>query len=562
MRWTIALMAGLAVAQGPRNEPVAEAKYAVILHVSPSGSDSTGDGSSVRPWRSIRRALEHCRGAGPENRYAVKVGAGIYRETVLRLRPHVDLYGGFDPASWRRDIAAFRTVLEGAGQDRLLIGADHARLDGFVLRGGRARGAGGALLCDGSSPAITNNIFADNATLAPRPWQPKELHETANDGGAIACRNGARPVIEHNLFAANFTEVGRGGAVAYSRSAGVLRGNVFLDNRTGLADPMRSSDGGAISIWDWSHPEVTGNLVLHNRALARNDGGGIFVALWSAPVIRNNVIAGNYADDDGGGLFVGGQKHHYSTPPDPVPPEEKYLVRILGNFMAGNSNRAAASGALRVTMESRVLFANNVVAENLGPARFQRSQVMAIHNTFLDPVRYEEVSEKFGPPLFANNIFHGGFAAPPGVTPVHSAVRGGYAGEGNSDHGCQFEEEAFLLVASRATYRPTVYQTELTAPGAGAGEVRVGRLVRAGDRWAVVARVEEDRVFVWGNLAGARALEVIPWYRLRAGSPCIDSGDERHTVKEDRDGRPRPLHGGRALRVDPGAYEFDPRERR
>lgn len=561
MRWALALLAALAGAQGPHTESVPDTSYRAVLHVSLLGCDLRGDGSAGRPWRTLRHALQRCHDAAPSKRYAIKVTAGVYREGVLTLRPHVDLFGGFDARSWLRDIWKFPTILDAAGRDRLVIGADHARLDGFVLRGGRVRGAGGALLCDGSSPAISNNIFADNATLAPTPWQPKELHETANDGGAVACLNGARPIIEHNLFAGNFTEVGRGGAVAYSRSAGILRGNVFLDNRTGLADPMRSSDGGAISIWDWSHPEVTGNLVLHNRALARNDGGGIFVALWAAPLLCNNVIAGNYADDDGGGLFIGGQKHHYSRPPDPVPPPDKYLVRVLGNFIAGNSNRAAASGALRVTMESRVLFVNNVVAENFGPARFQRSQVTVLHNTFLDAVRYEEVSEKLGPPVFANNIMHGGFNAPAGVAPSYSVVRGGYAGEQNSDLNCGFDEEAFVLVGSAAIYRPELFQTELKAPGPPA-RVRAGRLVRAGDRWSLVARIEGDRVFVWGDLAGARALEVIPWYRLRAGSPCIDSGDGRYAVKEDRDGRARPLFGGRALRVDPGAYEFDPRERR
>ncbi|MDW8130896.1 MAG: right-handed parallel beta-helix repeat-containing protein [Bryobacterales bacterium] len=492
----------------------------------------------------------------------MKVASGVYRETALALRPHVDLYGGFDPRTWRRDIFAFPSVLEGGGKDRLLEGADHSRLDGFVLREGRVRGPGGALLCSGVSPVIRNCVFAGNGTLAPRPWQPKELHETAHDGGAIACLNGARPVIERNLFVRNFTEVGRGAAVAYSRSAGVLRENVFLENRSGLADPMRSSDGGAVSLWDWSNPEVSDNLVLNNRALARNDGGGLFAALWSAPLIRNNVIAGNYADDDGGGLFVGGQKHHYSTVPDPVPSAEQYLVRILGNFIAGNSNRAAASGALRVTMESRLLFVNNVVAENLGPARFQRSQVTVIHNTFLDPVRYEEVSEKLGPPVFANNVMNGGFVAPPGIIPVASPVRGVYSREQRTERGCEFDEEPFLLIAAESKYRPELCQTQLTVSAPPAVDLRVGRIVRVGDRWSVVARVEGDSVLVWGDLAGVRALEVVPWFRLRPGSPCIDAGDDRYGWKEDREGRARPLHGAKALRADPGAYEFAPRERR
>lgn len=53
---------------------------------------------------------------------------------------------------------------------------------------------------------------------------------------------------------------------------------------------------------------------------------------------------------------------------------------------------------------------------------------------------------------------------------------------------------------------------------------------------------------------------VAPWvgdYTLRPGSPCIDAGDNSFVSPGDVDiaGNPRILHGGRALRVDMGAYE-------
>ena len=562
MLWAAAVLAAVIAEQGPRTEAVPEAGYAAIFHVAPSGSDEQGDGSAGQPWRTIRRALEEARESGGKGRCAIKVAAGTYREGTLAPPAHADLYGGFDPAGWRRDIQAHRSVLEGEGGGRLAVLTGETTLDGFVLRGGRARGPGGALLCQGCSARIRNNVFAENETLGPQPWNPKELHETAHDGGAIACLEGAAPRIEHNLFVRNRTEVGRGGAVAFSRSGGAVRGNVFLENRTGLSDPMRSSDGGAIAVWDWSNPAIEENLILQNRAGARNDGGGIFVALWSAPLILRNLIAGNYADDDGGGLFVGGQKHHYSTPPDPVPPAAKYLVRILGNFIAGNANVAASSGALRVTMESRVLFANNVVAGNLGPARFQRSEVTVLHNTFLDPVSYEEVSEKFTQPLFANNIFHVRFAAPPGVVVSYSALPEKYPGEGNIDVRCGFEDAPWLTVAILVAYRPERYWTEFVVmPSSAPGEL-TGRAVRIVGRWSAVAWHSGSRLAIWGDFRDDRVLEVFPWFRLRPDSPCIDVGSNRHSLDEDREGRKRPLDGGKGMRVDLGAYEFDPRERR
>ena len=65
--------------------------------------------------------------------------------------------------------------------------------------------------------------------------------------------NGARPEIAHNYFVNNSTECGRGGALAVDIGANpVVRNNVFANNRAGLDDPMRSSDGGAVSWFDGS----------------------------------------------------------------------------------------------------------------------------------------------------------------------------------------------------------------------------------------------------------------------------------------------------------------------
>jgi hypothetical protein len=245
-----------------------------------------------------------------------------------------------------------------------------------------------------------------------------------------------------------------------------------------------------------------------------------------------------------------------------VPPAEKYLVRILGNYIAGNANVAASSGALRVTMESRVLFVNNVVVGNLGPARFQRSEVTVVNNTFLDPVSYDEVREKFRQPLFANNIFHAAFAAPPGVAVRYSALPAQYPGEGNLDVRCGFEEAPWLTVATLTTYRPERFWTEfLIMPSSAPGDL-TGRPIRIAAQWSAVAWHSGNRLAVWGDFREDRVLEVFPWFRLRPDSPCIDAGSNQDSPDEDREGRKRPLDGGRGMRVDLGAYEFDPRERR
>ena len=108
---------------------------------------------------------------------------------------------------------------------------------------------------------------------------------------------------------------------------------------------MRSSDGGGISIFNWSSPEISGNVVLGNRARGNNDGGGIFVAYWSSAKVRDNVIVANVGGDDGGGLFVGGQEHRYDRPFDPMPAPEDFFVEVTGNRFFGNTNPSGNSGA-------------------------------------------------------------------------------------------------------------------------------------------------------------------------------------------------------------------------
>src|SRR5690606_5975170 len=182
-------------AVGPRTVEVDAGAYAAVLHVSAArGSDEAGDGSAPRPRASIGHALARITDAGPANRYAVFVAEGVYAGETLAMKEHVDLFGGFEPDGWRRDIHAHPTVLDGEGERRIAVGADHATLDGFVLRRGAVRGKGGALLLDGVSTTVSNNVFAGNTTAAPQPWAPPVWHETANDGGAIACLNGCSAV--------------------------------------------------------------------------------------------------------------------------------------------------------------------------------------------------------------------------------------------------------------------------------------------------------------------------------------------------------------------------------
>lgn len=512
-------------AVGPRTVEVDAGAYAAVLHVSAArGSDEAGDGSAARPWASIGHALARITDAGPANRYAVFVAEGVYAGETLAMKEHVDLFGGFEPDGWRRDIHAHPTVLDGEGERRIAVGADHATLDGFVLRRGAVRGKGGALLLDGVSTTVSNNVFAGNTTAAPQPWAPPVWHETANDGGAIACLNGCSAVVRNNLFLHNTTEIGRGGAFACDNEATRERtaaprvvGNVFIANTASAGqDTARSGDGGAVSFYGYCDGEIVGNVVAENEAANRNDGGGIFVALWAAPLVAENVIVGNRSGDDAGGLFVGGQKHHYGTPLDPVPPASEYFVRVERNVLMGNRNGAPSSGAFRITMMARGSLTDNITAQNPGGVHTERAELTLVRNTFLENARYEDddpARPAPGPTVYRDNIITGerNWEAP--VTE-----------EGTCSAEPKFVDDGFVLAVASATYDSARAFTRFRVQaGHEPGALR-GRVMRAGERWGVVRANGAGVLDVWGDFTEATELAVQPTYRLAPDSPCSGAG--------------------------------------
>jgi hypothetical protein len=523
-----------ATTPGPQADaPVALARYAAVLHVDARrGDDIKGDGSTARPLRSVAAALEAAGRPTAERPAALLLSAGIYREPTLALKPHVDLYGGFAAPGGARDVHRHAAVLDGGGQQRIAFGADHVRIDGVVFARGRVRGKGAALLCDGVSPTLVNCLFVENRTLVPEPWAPPLLHETANDGGAIMCLNGAAPRIERCLFYANTTECGRGGALAADRGARpTVVWSVFANNRAGLDDPMRSSDGGAVSFFDGSAGEFADNIVVANEALTRNDAGGVFVALWSTPALRRNVVVANEAGDDAGGIFLGGQEHRYDAPLDPYPPAERFTILVEGNLLVGNANSARNSGAMRVTMETRAVLRDNVIAENAGGLYLQRSEIVAEHNTVWQDWRFVEDKASLGPSRLERNILRG----PAAGVEVRVTMVGNMAEATVPGGPHAVVAEVFLADEVRGEltdlrFDPASCTTVLTTREAlPAGVALVGRAIRMSDnperggQWRVIARAAGREIVLWGRLDAVtkapRHFEILRRFARPPGDP-------------------------------------------
>jgi hypothetical protein len=513
--------------------------YRTVLHVDQArGDDVKGEGSREKPFATITHALEMAGRPTAQARVAILVSQGRYAEATFALKPNVDLYGGFAAPGGARDIYAHPSHLDGAEQNRIAIGADHARVDGFHFENGRVRGKGAALLCDGVSPVVTNCVFTNNRTLMPSPWAPPLLHETANDGGAIMCLNGAAPRLEHNLFYANTTECGRGGAVASDRAAAPLvRANVFANNWAGLNDPMRSSDGGAVSFFRWSAGEFTGNVVVANASLTRNDAGGLWVALWSAPRIADNVFVANEGGDDAGALFIGGQEHRYGVPLDPYPAADKFNVLVERNLFVGNTNSSKNSGAMRVTMESRVRFANNIIAENEGGFYLQRSEITAEHNTVWQDWCFVEDKASLGPSRFDGNILKG----PAGKVEARVTLTGNMTapdvpGTGRVDVADIFENDevtgelvelhydAATMTTVLTTKEPLPAGVDFTRRPVTFADSLLKKNGAAGGQWRVIAHASGNQIVVWGRIDPVtkvpKHFKVLRTFTVKAGAPA------------------------------------------
>lgn len=523
-----ALIPTLAGAPGPGRQAVPLDAYQRVIHVDPrTGSDITGTGDRKAPVASLTRALEAAGNPDADRRVAILASQGTYIQPTFVLKAHVEVFGGFAKPGGKRDVMKYPSILDGEDRRRIVLGADHARLDGFHLIRGRIRGKGAALLCDATSPTIANCVFRSNRTLIPENWDPELIHETGNDGGAVMIVNGSEARIENCIFFQNTTECGRGGALAVDQAANPkVNHNVFANNRAGLDDPMRSSDGGAVSFFDWSGGEFVGNLIINNESLANNDAGGVFLALWAAPRVADNIFVGNAAGDDAGGLFIGGQEHRYGVPLDPYPPADAFTVVVEGNTLVGNANSSRNSGASRITMESRVVLADNLIARNVGGLYLQRSEITATRNTVWQDWRFLEDKDTLAPSVFTGNVFKGPDGAmEANATFDRNMIAADLPGEGNLPVEDIFEDDGLEGAVAADAFDPATLTTviELAEP-LPAGFDAAGRIacIDSG-RWSVVQSATANQLRLWGRLristTGYEEFEILRTFTPKADAP-------------------------------------------
>lgn len=456
---------------GPQPSVLNANAYSHTIQVSPKGQ-----------YQTISAALASVKDASASNRYAVFVAAGTYHESRVQMKPYVDLYGGFTAGDWKsRDLYQNATILDGQKKGPVVLGADNALLDGFVITGGERDGHGAGILCDGVSPTIVNNIILGNHTLKPASLREGTKKQIGNEGAGIALLAGSRAYVGNNLICDNSTDAGAGGGIIARGNvqARIVR-NIFCNNTTGskddrgpLANPnfgTMSSPGAAIACKAESSPLIAFNVIVLGSAFFGNDAGGIWVEGNSIPPINYNWIVGNTSYDDGGGIYVMGNasydeegKRHDSLPDGPV--------SIEGNIIAGNNAVYGGPGGVRVSRWGRVdLRRNLIVGNGKGGAHGAEGGVICV---------------------MENNII--------------------------ADNGARKEpaRPSFRLAGeiTDRKFDARHYVTEIRTSKDLGKEVLPGSAVRIGGQWSVVKSSGPSSLIIWGKITDEAArVEVLDHY--------------------------------------------------
>ena len=210
-------------------------------------------------------------------------------------------------------------------------------LNGFTIRNGYVDNHGGGILCDTSSPTITNCRIISNTAwgddaggggiccLHASPnimycmimsntseWDAGGIfcefssasidsciisgNTATSDGGGIYCRYYSFATVTNCLISENTAGSGGGLGSHYNSSTTVANCTITGNTATG------NRGGGGIYI-NWASPTIRNCAILRNNSFGYfTQGGGICCDHGSFPTITNCTIAENWSEDEGGGI--------------------------------------------------------------------------------------------------------------------------------------------------------------------------------------------------------------------------------------------------------------------
>jgi predicted outer membrane repeat protein len=497
---------------------LAAAAQADTIYVDDGNCPGPGSGTEGDPYCSIQDAID-----AAADTDEIVVAPGRYFERINLAGKAITLRGSAGPAATVIDAENAPTVVtcdSGEGPDTVL--------EGFTLTDGDPCTYGGGGMTNlGSSPTVRNCIF------------------TGNDGGGMLNYQSS-PTVTDCVFSGN------------TASLGAARGSdcCFAHGTPGCDDPTCEAtvcgvDTFCCSVeWDWLCADQARELCpelcpeCHPSVL----GGGMRNDAGSSPTVSRCTFVSNSAEVAGGAIA-----------------NEGGGATVIDCTFEGNT--ADAGGAIAVNSDAPTVILNCTFTANSGSggAIFNSGDYLEVRNcSFVGNTTSDAAGAMYnygGSQTVVNCTFSGNTAGTKGgamfnfssASPtVTNCTFGGNTAGGNGG-----------AVYNQSNSFPTL--TNCVLWGNSPGEIF--------DDAGCATLVEYSTVS--GGFPGAGNIDTDPHcvdpardnLRLRAGSPCIDAGDNiavPEGVDSDLDGHPRFVDDpdtvdtglGLPPLVDMGAYEF------
>jgi len=420
-----------------------------------------------------------------------------------------------------------------------------AVVQGLTIQNGKTGDDGGGVYCeDYSSPTIIDCTITGCRAI--------------DNGGGVACHNNSGPALTNCTIVLNDALLDDGGGVYCYHSSPALTECTITGNTT-----YSGGGGGGVYCGYGSYPTLTGCTITGNTVLM--DSGGGVKCEHASPTLIDCVISDNGGDGvSGGGISCSG---------DSQPILIDCLITDNTAYYSSHGGSGYGGGmACRGGSSSTLI--GCVIANNTADSYWCSGYGGGVHclgasPTFIDCTITANTADSGGgvdcwdssSPTLADCTITGNTAAVGGAVSAHylssptlsgCTITGNSAGYGSGGVECEEDSNATLTNCilwgdtppEIGVYSSDPIVTHCDVEGGYAGE----------------GNIDADPLFV-DPAEGD--------YRIAAGSPCIDAGDNTAVPPEittDLDGNPRFINDpctqdtgfGDPPIVDMGAYEFQP----
>jgi hypothetical protein len=256
------------------------------------------------------------------------VAAGVYPERII-LKAGISMYGGFAGSETERSqriAARYGTILDGQAAGTVVTipqGADNVTVDGFIIRNGKADGAGG-IDAFGNNVTLTHNVI------------------TLNSGWGVSSYN-------YVLAAYNVISYNAGGGIGVSLGA-TIRGNLILGNTTAWM-------GAGISTGAFGKPVLEENTIVGNSGTDKYGGA---VSFGPMGTFVNNVVAFNSSGVFYWDRFPSGGDIPYAAPSLDY---NCLYGNTIHDYSAGDNDRTIDPALGSTVVQSDPLFVDGITGD-------------------------------------------------------------------------------------------------------------------------------------------------------------------------------------------------------